>query len=54
MRKLTPVFEWDDAVAAERHRETIRSVKVITQDKPSEPVQVHVTSGKLQASSGSC
>ena len=48
---LHPAFEWDDAVAAERHREhqarnIIRSVKVITQDKPSEPVYVHVSSAQ--------
>ena len=46
---LHPAFEWDDAVAAERHREhqarnIIRSVKVI--DKPSEPVYVHVSSAQ--------
>lgn len=46
---LHPAFEWDDAIAAERHREhqarnIIRSVKVITEDKPSEPVYVHVSS----------
>jgi hypothetical protein len=48
---LHPAFEWDDAVAAERHREhqarnIIRSVKVITEDKPSEPVYVHVSSAQ--------
>ena len=48
---LHPAFEWDDAVAAERHREhqarnIIRSVKVITDDKPSEPVYVHVSSAQ--------
>ena len=48
---LHPAFEWDDAIAAERHREhqarnIIRSVKVITEDKPSEPVYVHVSSAQ--------
>tara|TARA_R100001510_G_C7523224_1_gene117833 strand:+ start:108 stop:605 length:498 start_codon:yes stop_codon:yes gene_type:complete len=46
---LHPAFEWDDAVAAERHREhqarnIIRSVKVITPDQPSAPSYVHVAS----------
>jgi hypothetical protein len=48
---LHPAFEWDDAIAAERHREhqarnIIRSVKVITEDKPSEPVYVHISSAQ--------
>ena len=48
---LHPAFEWDDAIAAERHREhqarnIIRSVKVITKDKPSEQVYVHVSSAQ--------
>ena len=48
---LHPAFEWDDAVAAEKHREhqarnIIRSVQVICDEKPSEPVYVHVRSAE--------
>lgn len=47
---LHPVFEWDDSIAAERHREhqarnLIRSVQIISSDnEPPEPVFVHVES----------
>ena len=46
---LHPAFEWDDLIAAEKHREhqarnIIKSVKVIQPDKPAEPVYVHIKS----------
>ena len=44
---LHDVFEWDDATAAARHRESvarnlIRSVAVVRQDDEREPMYVHV------------
>lgn len=49
---LHPVFEWNDAVAAELHRQhqaetLIRSVQVVReQDEPDEPVFVKVRSAR--------
>lgn len=46
---LHPVFEWDDAIAAEEHRKhqartIIRSIQVVDGDNPGEPVYVHIKS----------
>lgn len=49
---LHPAFEWDDAVAAELHRQSqadtlIKAVQVVRQkDKPNQPVFVQVGSAK--------
>jgi RNA-binding protein YhbY len=49
---LHPVFEWDDAVAAELHRQLqadtlIKAVQVVrTMDEPDEPVFVKVRSAR--------
>jgi len=48
---IHPWFEWDDGIAAEAYRvdqarDLIKSVRVIRDDKPEEPVFVHVQYGK--------